>query len=258
MSQTKVVLVDDQVLFVDSLKTVLEFAAEDIVVSGIAFDGKEAIQLVGEQRPDVVLMDVRMPKMDGVEATRVIRDTYPEIKVVMLTTFDDDEYVFSALEYGAVGYLLKDIPTDELVASIRAIRAGTMQISPAVVRKLIQRDSVEDGSDESAAAARETGPARRGAPGVAAKQVEPGGCEQERDTASNADARRPEWLDELSPREREILGFLGKGYYNKQIADELEISEQTVKNHLSVIYRKLGIHSRLQALQLLASANLDT
>jgi DNA-binding NarL/FixJ family response regulator len=241
MSQTRVVLADDQVLFVDSLKTVLEFAAEDIVVAGIALNGKEAVELVREQRPDVVLMDVRMPQMDGVEATRMIRREFPDIGVVMLTTFDDDEYVFSALEYGARGYLLKDIPTDELVASIRAIRTGTMQISPSVVRKLIRRggEGVEP-------------PVDRGPQGDGSRQVDGGGGSDALPDAST------DWLDRLSLRERDILSLLKKGYYNKQIADELSISEQTVKNHLSTIYRKMGVHSRLQALQLLASVGHDT
>lgn len=222
----RVVLADDQVLFVDSLKTVLEYATDDIRVCGIAMDGWQAVKLVDEERPEVVLMDVRMPGMDGVEATRIIREQYQETQVVMLTTFDDDEYVFSALNYGALGYLLKNIPTDELVASLRAIRTGTMQISPAVARKLLNRGAQQEFS---------------------------GSEEKDRTRAEDSD-HQSAWRFRLSEREREVLRLLGKGFHNKEIANALSISEQTVKNHLSAAYTKMGVGSRLEAYQLLTES----
>lgn len=251
-----VVLADDQVLFVDSLKTVLEHSTEDIEVRGIATNGREAVDLVATHRPSVVLMDVRMPEMDGVEATRIIRTTYPETQVVMLTTFDDDEYVFSALGYGAIGYLLKNIPTEELVVSLRAVRSGTMQISPSVAAKLLQRGAAESsaangnvavayGSPETA-----TGMQPSNGPGCADGDAA--------DTPSARSTRSKEqMLASLSLREREILKLLRKGYHNKEIAADLSIHEQTVKNHLTQIYGKLGVDSRLQALQMLSGASLD-
>ena len=134
----RVLLVDDQELFVRNLQIVLESRAGDIEVVGIARDGREALQRVRESKPDIVLMDVRMPVMDGVEATRLIHDRHPAIRVVMLTTFDDDEYVYHALEYGAVGYLLKSIPPDELFACIRAVAGGATLMSSTVKEKLVR------------------------------------------------------------------------------------------------------------------------
>lgn len=133
----RIVLVDDQVLFVESLKTVLEVRAEDIEVVGIAHDGEEAIAVVEETAPDIVLMDVRMPGMDGVETTRVLHERHPDVKVVMLTTFDDDIYVEEAMKYNAVGYMLKNLPPQDLIDSIRAVISGTIQISPSIIKKLL-------------------------------------------------------------------------------------------------------------------------
>jgi DNA-binding NarL/FixJ family response regulator len=221
MEEIKVALADDQVLFVDSLKTVLELSAEDITVVGIAVDGEEAVELVKTKHPDIVLMDVRMPKMDGVEATRIIQEHYPETQVMMLTTFDDDEYVLDALHYGAVGYILKNIPTSELVSSIRAIKNGTMQMSPTIAKKLVEY-----------------------AYNPASKK------------RSSHAGEPPEWLSQLSEREKDVLRLLVQGYHNREIAEQLFISEQTVKNHLSVIYAKLGVDSRAQAIHLLSELNL--
>ena len=139
MNPIRVVLVDDQVLFLRSLKVVLESSAEDISVVGTAGDGSEAVELVDELLPDVVLMDVRMPGMDGVEANRIIHERHPEVAVMMLTTFDDDTYVQNALHDGAVGYLLKDMDPEKLVSSIRALREGAVQLSPSIVHKLMNQ-----------------------------------------------------------------------------------------------------------------------
>lgn len=217
MEKIRVALADDQILFVDSLKTVLELSAEEIDVVGIALNGYEAVELVREKQPDIILMDVRMPEMDGVEATRVIREEYPATQVMMLTTFDDDEYVLDALHNGAVGYILKNIPTSELVTSIKAIQNGTMQMSPAVAKKLVEYAYN---------------------PNLGKKR--------------NQKKEKPQWIEELSEREKDVLRLVVEGFHNKEIAEKLFISEQTVKNHLSAVYDKLHVDSRAQVIHLIS------
>ncbi len=210
----RVLLVDDQTLFVESLKTVLRAKAKDITVVGVACQGDEAVALVAEHRPDVVLMDVRMPGMDGVEATRRIKARFPETRVLMLTTFDDDEYVLEAVKLGIVGYLLKDTPPAELITAIRAVCEGGVMISPKVAAKIVAQFANPSGK----------------------------GAGAETETQGTA--------FDLSNREKEVLRLLGRGFNNKEIAAQLFIAEQTVKNHISVIYSKLGVHDRLQAYRL--------
>ncbi len=212
----KILLADDQILFLESLKSVIESRAENIQVVATALNGREAIQMVEQYRPEVALLDVRMPDMDGVEAARQINERYPEVRIVMLTTFDDDEYVRDALNYGAVGYLLKDIPPKKLIASIQAVKEGSVMMAPSIARKLVQQ--------------------------VAA---EPQGTSKK-----SKSEEKPEWLKELSKRELEVLKLLGEGYDNRQIADQLYIAEQTVKNHVSEIYSKLGTHSRIKTMKM--------
>ena len=132
-----VLIADDQQLFADGLKVVIESRAPQFKVIGIAGSGKQAVSMAAELRPDVVLMDVRMPEMDGVAATRIIHDKYPDIKILILTTFDDDEYVEFSLQNGAIGYLLKNRPAEELIDSIKALAKGIIQIDPAVSRKIL-------------------------------------------------------------------------------------------------------------------------
>lgn len=218
-----IVIVDDQVLFAESLKNILEMRTRDLKVVGVAFDGKEAIEVVGSKRPDIVLMDVRMPKMDGVHAARRILERNPQEKIVMLTTFDDDVYVHEALRHGAVGYLLKTTRPVELIAAIRAIKQGTVQISQEVARKLV----------------REVPPL----PGKA-------------DSTSATQAGMSS-VSTLTPREKELLKCLLEGLSNKEIADRLFLAEQTVKNHLGIIYEKLEVKNRSQALAMLANMKLD-
>jgi DNA-binding NarL/FixJ family response regulator len=216
MSSTRVLIVDDQVLFAESLKKVLEIDALDLEVVGIALNGQAAIDVVEKQRPDVVLMDVRMPVLDGVQATRLLHERFPDMHIVVLTTFDDDAYVYEALQYGAEGYLLKDIPPQELIASIRSICAGGVTISPAIARKLVERGY--DAAD----------------PAV----TEP------------ATPRTAELLQSLSRREREVLGLIRDGLDNPDIAARLFLSEQTVRNYVSTIYAKLGVEKRSQAVSI--------
>jgi DNA-binding NarL/FixJ family response regulator len=134
----KLLIADDQSLFSENLKLMLETLSTDISVTGIAVNGREAVEMAEAQRPDVILMDVSMPELDGVEATRLLSQKRPEIKIVMLTTFPDDTYVRDALHYGAHGYILKNIRPDDLIASIRAIARGASFFSPAILEKLLQ------------------------------------------------------------------------------------------------------------------------
>jgi DNA-binding NarL/FixJ family response regulator len=220
----QIILVDDQTLFVESLRTVLETRAEDMEVIGVAFDGSKAVELVGECHPDVVLMDVRMPVMNGVESTKLIKEQYPDIKVLMLTTFDDDQYVVEALRLGAVGYLLKDMPPAELISAVRAVHEGGVLISPKVATKLVEKIA-----------------------SPAEKEKEPAS------TTPNSSL----WVNELSDREKKILQLMAQGLDNKEIAKTLFIAEQTVKNHVSIIYSKLGVRDRVQASRLVIEAGLD-
>jgi DNA-binding NarL/FixJ family response regulator len=218
MSGIRVLLVDDQALFVESLRTVIEHMAEDIEIVGIARNGTEAVDFMaprgeaGAGSPaDLVVMDVRMPGMDGVEATRRIKAARPSARIMMLTTFEDDEYVKEALELGAAGYILKDIAPEELVASIRVVAGGAFLVAPSVARNLIRRAYLKP-------------------------EFSP--------------TPEPEWLQLLSRREREILGHLVAGLSNKEISSELCIAEQTVRNHISVIYDKMGAGDRAQAVRM--------
>ena len=140
MEQIRIVLVDDQVLFINSLKTVLEMKDTEIDVVGVCYNGEDAIALCDERDPDLVLMDVKMPGMDGVEATRRIVERHPEMKIIMLTTFDEDEYVKNALKVGAKGYLLKDMLPSDLIYAIKNVNRGLMHISPAF---LFRENSVD-------------------------------------------------------------------------------------------------------------------
>jgi DNA-binding NarL/FixJ family response regulator len=140
----RVLLVDDQVLFVESLRCVLTERTEDIEVVGVAYDGAEAVDLALRLEPDIVLLDVRMPKVDGPQAARHLHELRPEMKLIMLTTFSDDEYVKEALRWGAIGYLLKSIPPDELIKSIRAVSDSIAQISPEVMVRLVRDAGVPE------------------------------------------------------------------------------------------------------------------
>lgn len=224
MNEIKVLLVDDQMLFVESLRTVLETRAEEIRVVGVALNGREALELASKEKPDVVLMDVRMPEVNGVECTRILKERFPEVKVLMLTTFDDDEYVVEALRLGAAGYLLKDVPPTDLISTIRAVYRGGVMISPKVASKLVEK----------------------------LVQVSHGEPEQ-----LSSSPQSPVWLGELSNREKDILRLLAKGYDNKEIAKRLYIAEQTVKNYVSIIYSKMGVKDRVQASRFAIEAGLD-
>ena len=230
MDKIRVLLVDDHVLFVESLRTVIDKRARDIAVLGIALNGEDAIRMSAELTPDIILMDIRMPGMSGVECTRIIKERTPGVQIMMLTTFDDDEYILQALGHGAVGYLLKDADPSFLISAIRSVHRGGVLIAPQVAKKLLGR-LVPRGPD---------GEARPAADG-----------------AAEAAGGRRTAIDSLSRREHEVLIQLAKGLTNREIADALFIAEQTVKNHVSEIYAKLGVHDRAQALLLALEAGIE-
>jgi DNA-binding NarL/FixJ family response regulator len=215
MEKIRIILADDQKLFVESLKSVIESRSENIEVVGIAYNGKEAVELVRKLRPHIALLDVRMPVMNGVEATGIIRQKYLETQVVVLTTYDDDVFVHDALSKGAVGYLLKETQPSNLIMSLLAVKEGTVLISPTIAQKLVkQLDSPLQQS-------------------FSAKQGD-----------------QTSWLDSLTKREKEVLFLLAQGYNNKTIAEKLFIEEQTVRNHVSMIYSKIGVHDRIEVMLL--------
>ena len=203
----RICLVDDQRLMREGLRTLLELEV-GLVVVGEAEDGQEAVQLFEQLEPDVTLMDIRMPVVDGVEATRRILARHPEAKIVILTTFDDDNLVFDGLRAGALGYLLKDVSGHELAEAVREVAMGGALIAPSVARKVLAEFSRLAPSEE-----------RR-----SISLVEP-----------------------LSAREQEILGLMSKGLTNKEIGLRLSLSEGTVKNYVTNVLQKLGVQDRTQA-----------
>ena len=205
----KIILVDDQMLFREGLGTLLS-VHDDIDVVGEAENGQEAIDLVQQLKPDVVLMDVRMPVLDGVAATRKLTQDFPKSRVIMLTTFDDDEYVFEGLRAGAAGYLLKDVPSQKLVEAIRAAAKGDSFLQPSVAAKVVAEFTRMSGKT----------------------------------AVSNP---QQSLVEPLSNRELEILAQVATGASNREIAASLFIAEGTVKNHVTNILGKLGVRDRTQA-----------
>lgn len=213
----RIVLVDDQTLIRQGIQTLLELE-DDLEIVGTAANGRDAIAVVERVLPDVVLMDVRMPQLDGVAATRELMQRMPGLGVIILTTFDDDEYVFEGLKAGARGYMLKDTSADEIVAAVRAVAGGEALIQPSIARKVVAEFT------------------RLAAGGAA------------RPTPSTAPVPQPPPLPEpLTEREHEVLRLLAAGRSNREIAERLVITEGTVKNHVSSLLAKLGVRDRTQA-----------
>ncbi|MEV0400834.1 response regulator transcription factor [Actinoallomurus sp. NPDC050550] len=204
---TRVLVVDDQTVVRDGLVLLLGLLP-GIEVVGSAPDGEEALRLVAEHVPDVVLMDLRMPRVDGVEATRRIKAAHPAVQVVVLTTYSDDESVFAALQAGARGYLTKDAGADEIARAIAAVRDGDAQLDPSVQRRLV--DALASGGQS---------PRRR----------------------------KGDLPDGLTQREAEVLMLIADGKSNAEIAQELYISEATVKTHINNLFAKAGLRDRAQA-----------
>ena len=225
LSITRVLIVDDQQLVRDGIASLLRMQ-EGINVVGTATNGQEAVEQAMTLQPEVILMDVRMPIMDGVEATVQILKQMSSSYILMLTTFDDDEYVRNALRAGARGYLLKDLPAQDLANAIRAVSQGVYQLDASVIERMIE---TYDGP----------------------KSAKPGDAE-ERSMPSLPNAKRHTAADSLDAaaltnREREILRLIARGATNREVADSLVISEGTVKNHLSNIFSRLGLRDRTQA-----------
>jgi DNA-binding NarL/FixJ family response regulator len=212
----RVLLCDDQALVRSGFRMILE-TREDIEVVGEAQDGAQALELARRRRPDVILMDVRMPRLDGVEATRRLVEAGSEARVLILTTFDLDEYVYEALRAGASGFLLKDVQPAQLVEAIRVVARGEALLAPTVTRRLLDRFA-------------QALPASPGEP--------------------------PPELSSLTERELEVLGLLAGGLSNAELAERLFLSETTIKTHVSSILRKLGLRDRVQAVVVAYQAGL--
>jgi NarL family two-component system response regulator LiaR len=207
VKKIQVMLVEDHVLVREGTKEMLD-REEDLQVVAEAGDGEEAVRLAAEHRPDIVIMDIAMPKLNGIEATKQIKAANSKTSVLVLTAYDYDQYVFAFLEAGAAGYLLKDVSTSDLIEAIRAVHAGESVLHPAVARKVINyfaRHPGEERTDESAP------------------------------------------LNRLTDREMEVLKLAGKGMTNQEIASELTISIRTVQVHLSHVFSKLDVGSRTEA-----------
>jgi DNA-binding NarL/FixJ family response regulator len=211
-----VLIADDQALVRGGFRAILE-GQPDLTVVGEAGDGLAAVDLAGRRRPDVVLMDIRMPGMDGLEAARRILASEPSPAVLMLTTFDVDEYVYEALRAGASGFLLKDVLPEHLIDAVRVVAGGDALIAPSITKRLIERFA-----------------------------------------AVAPPATRPAGLDELTPRELEVLGLVARGLSNAEIAEQLVLSADTVKTHVKRVLAKLGLRDRVQAVVLAYESGLVT
>jgi DNA-binding NarL/FixJ family response regulator len=203
---TSVLIADDQALVRMGLRKVFE-TEPDMTVAGEAADGEEAVAAARRLRPDVILMDIRMPALDGIEATRRITAARPDARIVILTTFRLDTYVYESLRAGASGFMLKDAPPEEITAAVRIVAAGDALLAPSVTRSVIEE--------------------------FARRPPEP--------------PAEPAALNELTPREREVFGLLVRGLSNPEICEQLVISEATAKTHVARILQKLGLRDRVQA-----------
>lgn len=204
----KVMIADDQELIRQSLQIILN-SKTDIKVTDVASNGQEVIRSIRREKPDIILMDIRMPKIDGVQCTKIIKENYPHIKIIILTTFDDDEYVYNALKFGASGYLLKGVSMDELCGAIRTVYSGRAMINPDIATKVLRLFS-------QMAQTNYTIP-------VEEKNIN--------------DITKTEW---------KIIAEVEKGASNKEISDSLSLSEGTIRNYLSTILNKLNLRDRTQ------------
>lgn len=218
MNKIRVLLADDQDIIRTGLTIILNHQA-DIEVVGQAADGAEAIELAKRLQPDVILMDIKMPRLNGIQATRQIVAALPKTQIIILTTYDTDDWVFDGIRAGAIGYLLKDTSGDNLAEAVRGALRGESQIDPTVARKVL-REFQQLATRRAAAPQSVTAP-----PPVV--EDEP--------------------LERLTDREEEVLKLLAEGLANKEIAQQLSLSEGTVKNHISAILTKLHANDRTQA-----------
>lgn len=201
----RVLICDDQAIVCDGLEAILS-TDDEIEVVGLAANGAQAVELAQETRPDLVLMDLKMPGMNGIQATQAIREKLPDTRVLVLTTYDADEWVFDAIRSGAAGYMLKDTPRDRLIPAIKDTVAGKTHVDPGVAGKLFQHIAHESmGQPDSTLAG------------------------------------------QLSEREREVLQLIANGFSNAEIAQQLHLSDGTVRNYVSALFAKLGVSDRTQA-----------
>jgi len=218
----RLLIADDHKLFRDGLRRILEME-EDLVVVGEASDGEEACRMAAALRPEVVLMDISMPTVNGVEATECIVRTVPDCRVIILSIHDDEAYVYRALSGGAKGYLLKEMDSEELIEAVRTVARGEAYIHPRVTNKVLdQLRRLREGQT----------PLPDGA------------------AAAFLDEEMVARFRQLTSREREVLQLMAEGKSNRQIGEALFISEKTVKNHVSNIFQKLGVDDRTQAVVL--------
>jgi DNA-binding NarL/FixJ family response regulator len=211
----RLLLVDDQQLICQGLKAMLSLES-DLEVIGIAHNGKAALEQVEALQPDVVLMDLKMPVMDGREATRLICQSFPNTSVLVLTTFDDDGYIVDAMRAGAKGYLLKDMPSEELAQAIRLVQSGYTQLAPGLMDKLLTGFGATPATPAPTNPAPTTQPAKQAA------------------------------VAQLTPREQEVLRLISTGLTNRDIAQQLFISEGTVKTHVTHLLNRLNLRNRSQ------------
>ncbi len=207
MDKIRIVIADDHAVVREGTRTLLEREA-DMQVVGEAADGEEAIKLIETLKPDVAILDISMPKMSGIEVTKRIKPRFPSLAILILTAYDNDEYVFALLEAGAAGYLLKDVPGREIVDAVRSVYSGESVLHPSIARKVIQRAI----------------------------------------TGSAAPAETKKEEIELSDREEEVLRMIAQGLSNKDIANRLSISSRTVQGHINKLFHKLNVGSRTEAI----------
>ena len=250
----RIALVDDQDLVRTGFRMILD-AQRDMCVVGQASDGVGALSMVRTTRPDVVLMDIRMPALDGIAATRAVLEADPGIKVIVLTTFDLDDYLVAAMRAGASGFLLKDTTASELIAGIRAVARGDSVVAPSATRRLLERwfaPPVPADSPGAGAAhpvdSPELGTRPADPPGFDARPADP--------PEHSARAGRAGLLAVLSDREKEILTLVGRAMNNREIAGDLFLAESTIKSHINRMLRKLNLRDRAQLIVLAYESGL--
>ena len=250
----RIALVDDQDLVRTGFRMILD-AQRDMCVVGQASDGVGALSMVRTTRPDVVLMDIRMPALDGIAATRAVLEADPGIKVIVLTTFDLDDYLVAAMRAGASGFLLKDTTAPELIAGIRAVARGDSVVAPSATRRLLERwfaPPVPADSPGASAAhpvdSPELGTRPADPPGFDARPADP--------PEHSARAGRAGLLAVLSDREKEILTLVGRAMNNREIAGDLFLAESTIKSHINRMLRKLNLRDRAQLIVLAYESGL--
>jgi DNA-binding NarL/FixJ family response regulator len=228
----RVLAADDQRVVREGIAMILSLLP-GVEVAGTAADGEEALALAAERRPDVVLMDLRMPRMDGVEATRRLRAEFPEIRVIVLTTYADDRSVVGALRAGAVGYLTKDASAEEIAQALRRVSSGQAVIDPAVQRHLVEAIAAGPPPPKGSSPMEDSSPMGDSSP-----------------AGDRASAGSPaDSPDGLTPREAEVLGLIAAGLSNAEIAARLVVSEATVKSHINHLLPKIGARDRAQAVR---------